>query len=339
MICPTCGTHIPDSSLRCPACHSSVSVTIAMPMLQGRWCPNCGVAVGWQDEVCPACGLPLENEWGVAAPRPEASQSIEEGVLVPQQTEDSDESEDTRILPRIESAIPPEDDPESKVSVQENMPHVGRLVVAGLFAVALVGGFAYAIKDLAMQDSNNIKATEEADLSMVGFPGTVEELSGQDNGGAVIQVLSGDDATYALLEEAYEKLGSYSARAEENEALFVQVAYGDDIDARSQGKRDIEALAIDLSNLIEEISQTDVSSGLYYDDQQHLITLASWLRNWVDTLRAAWAADVKSADPAAEREQIEALFATDRVEDGRNTYQVLFADNYAGWSPQKKEAS
>lgn len=309
-----------------------------MPTLQGRWCPACGSAVGWHEQVCPSCGLPLESEWGAPLSAEESAHAIEEDALASWDADEEIEEKDTRTLPRIESAIPPEDDPESKVSVQEGMPHVGRLLLAGIFAIALVSGLAVSITHPWDPEAYSIKATEEADTSMAGFPGTVDELSGQDNEGTVVQVLSGDDATYAQLIEAYEKLAAYAERADHNEALFLQVAYGGDIDARTAGRRGVEALAIDVSNLVEDLSQIDVTSGLYAEDLEHLQTLGSWLRNRIDSLRAAWVADVKSADPVAEREQLEALFMTDRAEDGRNAYQVLFEDNYGAWAPQKKVA-
>ena len=95
-------------------------MTIAMPTLQGRWCPSCGSAVGWEDEVCPHCGLPLEGEWGAPLPQkevPDEPEELTEGSL----EELSEEAADTRVIPRIESAIPAERDPQSKVVANEGI--------------------------------------------------------------------------------------------------------------------------------------------------------------------------------------------------------------------------
>ena len=337
MICPTCGTHIPDGSLRCPACHASVGITMAMPAIQGRWCPSCGAGVGWQDEVCPSCGFPLEREWGTptdpAVPMAtlgDAPKPIEEQV---------DETADTRAIPRIESAIPPEDDPTSKVAALEVMPHTSRFVLAAVASVLLVCGLALAITHPWNPDANSIRATKEADTSMAGFPGTVETLSGQDSDGSgVVAVPSGDDATLAQLVEAYGKLGRYAERADQSRQLFDEVAFGSDLDERTRGRREAEALAIDVSNLIARLEEVDVTSGLYAEERDNLLTLGNWLRNRVDTLSTAWKAAVDASDPAAERDEILAILKRDDDAQGANAYKTYFDDNYEAWEPKHKDA-
>ena len=337
MICPTCGTHIPDGSLRCPACHASVGITVAMPVIQGRWCPSCGAGVEWQDEVCPNCGMPLEQEWGSptdpnvvpAAPR-DAAQPVDEPV---------DETADTRAIPRIESAIPPEDDPTSKVAALEVMPQTSRFALAAVASILLVCGLALAITHPWNPNVHSISATEEADTSMAGFPGTVETLSGQDSDGSgVVSVPSGDDATLAQLVEAYGKLGRYAERADQSEQLFEEVAFGSDLDERTRGHREAEALAIDVSNLIARLDEVDVTSGLYLEERDNLVTLANWLRNRVDSLSAAWKAAVDSQDPSADRDEIEAILTRDNDPSGTNVYKTHFDDSYEAWEPKHKDA-
>lgn len=339
MICPSCGTHIPDGSTRCPACHAGIGATAAMPAVYGRWCPSCGSGVGWEDEVCPACGYPLEELWG--APVEGAPEAVAADVDAPPPslaslTEDADE---TSVIPRIESAIPPEDDPESKVVIQEDMPRVRRLILASLASVVLISGITLMITHPWDPDIYSIKATEEADTSMAGFPGTVETLSGQDSDGTEdYEVLTGDDATYAELTKAYDQLARYEERANQSEELFAEVAYEGDKEARASGSREAQALAIDISNLIDNVSQIDVSSGVYAQDRDHINTLASWLRNRVDTLREAWRAAAESSDPAAEKDYLHQLVTANHGADGVNAYQVLFDDNYADWKPEKKSS-
>lgn len=342
MICPTCGTHIPDGSLVCPACHASVSLTMAMPQLEGRWCPSCGTLMGWDDEVCPSCGLPVERAWGAPRPEQPVDQAAEGQPSAPPEPTPAEaiasETDDTRSIPRIESAIPAERDPRSKVVVNEGMPSRRSLTLAAVASVALVCGIALAITHPWNPDAFSIKATQEADTSMAGFPGTVETLSGQDSTGSpAVEALTGDDATYAQLSEAYEKLGSYARRADESEELFGEVAFGGDLDERTRGKREAETLAIDVSNLIAALGETDVTSGTYVTELEHLTTLGNWLRNRVDSLVAAWRADLESENPAAEEQRIRSILATDVGEDGRNAYKVLFDDNYGSWAPEHKE--
>lgn len=340
MICPTCGTHIPDGLVRCPACHASVGMTIAMPTLQGRWCPSCGAGVGWEDEVCPHCGLPLTSEWGAPIAQNEAPVEERQAEVAEDSLEAmEDESAQTKAIPRIESAIPPEDSSESRVAAHEAMPGVGRIVFAGILAIAMVCGLVVYITQPWAPPADSIRATEEADTTMAGFPGTVESLSGQDNAGTTVVALSGDDATYAELMELYEKLGRYEARADASEALFAQVGFGPDKDARINAKRECEALAIDVSNVMANLGQIDVSSGTYVAERDNLTTLGSWLRNRVDALKAAWVASSESNDPAADEQALRALLLVDHDENGFSVYRGLFEQNYGAWQPQKKEAS
>lgn len=335
MICPTCKTHIPDGSLVCPACHARVSVTVAMPQLLGRWCPSCGVALDWDDEVCPSCGLPVERAWG--SQYDETTSAGPETPVFPEADEDAagsfSEFEDTHALPRIESAIPAERDPDSKVEAQEVMPQSRSLVLASVASALLVCGIALAITHPWNPDAFSIRATKEKDTSMAGFPGTVETLTGQDSNGPAVEVLSGDDATYQQLVEIYEKLGSYAGRADESEELFGEVAFGSNLTERTRGKREAEALAIDVSNLIGRLEQVDVTSGTYADAAEHLSTLGNWLRNRVDTLVAAWAADVDATDPAAEQERLTGLLMANAGTDGQDAFKTLFSDNYDAWKP------
>lgn len=279
----------------------------------------------------------MEKAWG----QPLAQGSQEPPVVAEPATLEeqiAEEEQDTRAIPRIESALPAENDPTSKVAIHEAMPRIRGVLLAGVASLALVSGIALALSHPWDPEAYSTRATEEADTSMAGFPGTVETLTGQDSpDGTPVEVLSGDDATFAELTEAYGKLGRYKERAAENEALFLEVAFTDDLDARTSGKRELEALAIDVSNIIERLGQVDVTSGTYAEDRDNMLTLASWLRNWVDTLGEAWAADVASTDPAADEESLRAMLAADNDESGQSTYRTLFEQSYESWEPKQKQ--
>ncbi|MBP3892972.1 MAG: zinc ribbon domain-containing protein [Atopobiaceae bacterium] len=335
MICPTCGTHIPDGSLRCPACHASVGVTMAMPSLQGRWCPSCGSGVSWDDEVCPSCGMPLEAEWGSYS----KSKSPEVDAETPTEDDgdvESDEASETRSIPRIESAIPPEDDSESRSKLHERLPRTRVFVVAALAAALVVSGLVAFVTRPWDEDKGSGRATVEADTSMAGFPGTVDSLSGQDSSGSQDAGLSGDELTLFQLNDCYDKLGKYAERANGSEAQFDELAFAPDVEVRMQGKREVDLLAVDVSNLVSEVSQIDVSSGQYVEEREHMLSLANWLRNRVDTLAAAWKASYESSDPAADAERIRSILTSFDGENGQNAYKVLFETNYPEWQPQPK---
>ena len=145
-----------------------------MPALQGRWCPSCGVAVAWEDEVCPSCGLPLERPWDVpieVRTRSEAAAAEAQMTPLPEDEPEVpvvDETSDTRTMARIESAIPAEDDPESKIAVQERMPRTRAFLLASIASAMLIIGLALWITHPWDPNANSIKATEERDTSMAG---------------------------------------------------------------------------------------------------------------------------------------------------------------------------
>ena len=306
-----------------------------MPVLRGRWCPSCGSAVGWHDEVCGNCGFPLEREWETPGDvTPEVPlQGDDDGAMM----QEVGSASDTREMARIESAIPAEDDPTSKVAALEVIPRTSRFLVASVAAIIFVCGIALTLAHPWNTDAYSIKATKEKDTSMAGFPGTVESLTGQDSDeDASVEILNEDDALYADLSDAYEKLGRYAERADESEKLFGEVAFGDDLDERTRGKREAEALAIDVSNVIESLQELGTTSELYAEDIDHLLTLGNWLRNRVDALTAAWTADVDSEDPAAERDRISALLQADEGDQNANAYKKLFDESYEAWKPEHK---
>ena len=304
-----------------------------MPVLRGRWCPSCGSAVGWHDEVCSNCGLPLEQEWAMPAHAvaETTAQNAGDETVGPSE---AGESPSTQEAPHIESAIPAEDDPTSKVAALEVIPRTSRFLVASIASIIFVCGIALALTHPWNTDAYSIKATKEKDTSMAGFPGTVESLTGQDSDeGEEVEILNEDDAVYAELVDAYEKLARYAERADASEQLFGEVAFGSDADERMRGKREAEALSIDVSNVIESLEEITTTSGLYAEDIEHMLTLGNWLRNRTDALLAAWVADVESEDPAQERDQIVRLLQTD---EGDNAYKKLFDESYEGWKPEHK---
>lgn len=308
---------------------------------QGRWCPSCGVTVSNDAEVCPHCGLPLEN-----VPVPiEASQEASEitGKIDREELISEEESAaDTRTIPRIESAIPSEDDPNSKAAMNEGIPGLSRFVFAAVAALLFVCGIALAITHPWDRSVHSIRATEEADTSMAGFPGIKESLSGQDTGkdggkDEKKEIVSGDETTFQKLEEAHTELGKLSERADESQKRIYDSGFSGTDEEREAGRDEAEQLAFDVSNLISELEKVDVTSGVYVDERKNLLTLANWLRNRVDVLYNSWRELTDAEDPAEVRAGIEAKIGPKDAATLKGSYAQLFAESYDDYKPQRKE--
>lgn len=334
MICPSCGTYLPDGTTSCPVCHEAIGAAAA---LRGMWCPSCGAGATWADEVCPHCGYPIAFEREARLEHvPEVDGFEATDALDNSPT--ADETSDTRTIARIESAIPCENDPENKVVSAEMMPRGNRFMLAAAASIALVCGIVLLLAHPWDPDAYATRATKEADTTLAGFPGTVEELSGQDRGSHdASEQLSGDERAFVQLNDAYTKLKLYATRADECSQAFAEVAFGSDDSARSSERHAVEVLAIDVDNLIDAINDVDVSSGTYAEAQSNLLTLGKWLSSRVQLYAAAWLEVAKSPDPAAERARIEATLNPPTQTDGERVYMLLFDENYDAYKPIAKE--
>lgn len=335
MICPTCGSLIPDESTHCPVCHEHIGAVPPLVKTNRIWCPSCGAGASWNDDVCPHCGFPIAQE------REARLSQVPEvyGSQIEDASDDGDvvdETGDTRTIARIESAIPCGDDPENKVAASEVMPRVSRFALASVASLVLVCAVVLMLTHPWDPDAYSTRATKEADTSMAGFPGTVEELKGQDNlrGSSDESV---EDVTFTQISEAYNKLGRYASRADESEESFYETAFVSDTDALIAGKRTADALAVDVDNLAALIENVDMTTEGYEEDRDHLLTLVDWLRKRVESLCTAWHAVADSPDPTAERTRLEALIEPDAITDGSSSYKELFEQNYDQWAPQAKE--
>ena len=325
MRCPVCGSNVPDGLDVCPACHADLAVTRVMPRLSGTWCPSCGALVPAGSTVCPKCGMPVDAP---ARPAPRRASS-DERLL---------ERERTQTLPRIESAIPSEPDASREaVYGRERLPHGKVLLVAALSSLIIVGGATLVITHPWDPTLSDTRATTPADTSQAGFPGTVGAIKGQDSTGVAQTVESADQVTFEMLSSDYQKLKDLSDRADASEGLFDSVATSGTRDERESGLSDAEQLAIEVSNLVDDISKIDtITTGTYTDQRDHVSTLASWLRNRVDALVSAWKLSAESDDPASDATKIERPMQGQRASESESSYAGLFAKNYEAWAPQQR---
>lgn len=357
MICPNCGTHIPDDAQRCPACHFDLLMTTKLPRLEGVWCPNCGALVPEGMSECPGCGMPVDvprnkqraTSWPEAdAAAGSENESEEIDRLVPrveetdtqresvgdEGTEGDNSAEETHAMPRIESAVPAGPEADGPAEEGERMPRTRVSLVAAIASIVIVGGFILMVAHPWDANLFSTRATEPADTSMAGFPGQVESLSGQDSGSdAAVEERSGDQATYEELSRIYKRLGEIEDELEQSQDDLESVGVSGDRAARDAKKANQDALGTEISNLISQTGQLDVSTGTYAEDVENLQTLGNWLRNWSDAITEGWERSASSDDPSADADYVLRPVSSAQGESGKNSYQQLFDSNYGDWEP------
>ncbi|MBQ6395696.1 MAG: zinc ribbon domain-containing protein [Atopobiaceae bacterium] len=320
MICPSCNSNIPDGSRICPACRATLSISIGVRSQEYSYCPGCGALVPGDADACPVCGMPVD--------RGEAPEPREREVS---------ELDSTQSFARIESALPELREREEEIIVRPGNPQGSRsLIIAALAALIVVSSIVLIICHPWDPDAYSIRATTPADTSYAGFPGTIDSLSGQDSKHEQTDVVSGDDATFQLLHDAWADLGDIASRLDANEELFWEIGFGGDREERAAAREQADAYAIELSNLIEDIRQADVTSGTYTEERERLLTLGNWLRNRSDALSEAWALDMRMEDEGLTREKVASPLLSEADADGRNTYGNMFDEAYESAEPQKR---
>lgn len=343
MICPSCGTHIPDGSAVCPACHARLDSRATGDDAEPIYCKNCGALVSPDDEYCPKCGMPLPKR----ASAPSRSAILSERLADPavtgsheplkQEDEgDDDDLSSTHVIPRIESALPPDPASEEAEEDSESLSkHSRSIVIIAILALVVVGGITLVITHPWDPDAYSIKATTAADTSKAGFPGTISELKGQDKSATEDSstAISGDEATYEQLHADWEALGEYADQLDEAENDFEDVAFSGTAEERQAAADDVESISISISNTIDDISSADVSSGTYSDTQVNLMKLGNWLRNRADNLTDAWNAALSYDDPASKKDTIMSILEDQQDDDGTNTYAAMFEENYSDFEP------
>lgn len=316
MICPHCGSHIPDGSTVCPACHAELEVTATLPRLTGSYCQSCGALVPAGATACPKCGMPQKPTREVrirTRKRPQEVPLREEAA-----------HERTNPLPRIESAIPSEG--AFDAYHRDRMPRMRVVLVAMVAALAVVGGAALFLSHPWNPDAFATRAKEPADTSKAGYPGQVDSLKGQDSSGEQQGVKSGDQTSYERLEADYKTLGELSDKLDDSVTRLEEKGIEGDKAEREAGSQEAQNLAIQISNCISDIQSTDVSSGTYTTSVQELATMGNYLRNRSDAVSRAWTLAVQAADPASERSSILAPIKGDA-----SSFNSLFKTAYASF--------
>lgn len=335
MICPSCGSHIPDGSVVCPACRALTGAASAAPADQPTYCAHCGALVPEGLAWCPECGMRVRDD----APGPSRRPVPELDRRLPDPTAPAGDGdgaplEDTRAMPRLDTAVPAVPDPAAEEPGGRS-PRLRSLLLAALVALLLVGGATLLITHPWDPNALDTRATTPRDTSRAGFPGTLDSLSGQDGD----EGAAGDDAdpTWRTLHDAWVEMGEIGERLTEQREGFDEVAYSGTAVQREQAAAEAEQAAVDLSNLIDEVSSAGSGDGEWSETVGRLVTMGNWLRNYADNLRDAWDVALSYDDPAAHRDEIDAILASQRNADGRNTYEAMFDEAYEGAEPAEPE--
>ena len=316
MICPNCGATVADGALRCPRCRFELGATQTISLGKTLWCPSCGALVPEGATTCPKCGSDVAPERPRRATRdlklPEIGNTSGMYALTEEQL---------RGQAEIESAIPSAED--GAGAARDRMPRPRVFAVAALCALFVVGGGALAITHPWDPHASNISAKEPADTSQSGFPGRVDELTGQD--GASSEAADSGELLVKTLTSYHERLGELSGRADALEEALDTVGASGSSDERASERQDMDTLAIEVSNLINDISEY-ATNETYADAISDLESQASWLRNRCDALKEAWKLAAESSDPAADAERVRAAAAKGA------SFKELFAKAYGDWS-------
>ena len=343
MKCPNCGAEVPEGTFECPSCHFQLGLTQKIPVASGTWCPVCGALLADGMTVCPKCGTPLVD---AASPvRSVRDLDLPEIDDEPNVGDDGEASPDSTSAllkayeksqePRIESAIPAEQDPSSAVLRHDRMPRARAFVFAALFAVLVIGGAALYITHPWDPTLYKTATSTPADTSSAGFPGTVTSLTGQDSSSEVSSSSSSTDSVYDSILADYTTLGDLASQLDTCVAAFDKVAYTGDSATRTSASAEATALSLKISNTISDISQLDDGAGAYSGDLSNLVTLGNWLRNRSDALTAAWKLDLSYDDPSSHKDEIEAV-AKRNYSGSSDSFKVQFDENYESWKPTQK---
>ena len=301
-----------------------------MRRITGTFCRSCGALIPDGDEVCPACGAPSpRSSMGDRIPTGEVRETEPEREVpgVPQigPEEDEAEADETNAIPRIESAIPAEDDLRQGVYHREHLPRTRVAVISALAAILLVGGASILITHPWNPEAFSIKATTAKDTSQAGYPGARTTLASQDvrdHGNAT----DADQATYDILVNAYERMGALALALDESTtALDGRDSMSDD----DKSKRQDTAYAnqLEASNILQDLSKADVSTGTYEESLSTIKTIGSYLRNRADSVKDAWDAATGGSGSVSSS-----------LTDAKS-YASLFDAQYAAAKPQAPEGS
>ena len=198
--------------------------------------------------------------------------------------------------PELVSAIPPEpesgSDPE-EVDQDSNRSQI--MLVSVVAAVALMGGLTLFVAKPWAPNPPVTHATQDADTSMAGFPGTVQYLRGQD------LLVNDDGKEYApraekLVKAFRSQLGSISEAAGTLEQELQDFVDGKKIDDVRAARARVVRLRSDLVTLADRVMLLSLSDKEVAKERARLAVLTRYLANELEILDDCWTIAATEAD-------------------------------------------
>ena len=311
MRCPNCGTVLERNQRICPACHADVHDVRAADTDESIWCASCGSPISPGSDACPVCGMPIVDSFDIATPTEDVKDAI------------------VRVEPpELVSAIPPE--PVSGSDPEEDSQSSSRntiMIVSVAAAVALMGGLTLFVAKPWAPNPSITHATEDADTSMAGFPGTVQYLRGQD------LLVSDDGKEYApraekLVKAFRSQLGSISESAGELERELQEFVDGKKTDgARASQARAIR-LRSDFVTLADRVMLLSLSDKDVAKERARLAVLTRYLANELELVDECWTIAATEGDAKKAASDIRGVLARGIEGHGMEEWRKLFVNAY-----------
>lgn len=231
--------------------------------------------------------------------------------------------------PELVSAIPPEpvsgSDPEE---VAQGSARSRIMIVSVVAAVALMGGLTLFVAKPWAPNPPVTHATEDADTSMAGFPGTVQYLSGQD------LLVNDDGKEYApraekLVKAFRSQLGSISEEAGALERELQEFIDGKKTDGVPSSHARAVRLHADLVSLTDRVMSLSIGDKEVAKERARLAVLAKYLVNEVEMVDECWTIAATESDAKKAAANIRGTLSRGIEGHSMEEWRKLFVNAYS----------
>lgn len=275
------------------------------------WCASCGSPISPGSEACPVCGMPIVDSFDIVV----SSEVTDDAPIGPES-------------PELVSAIPPEPVSGSDPDEDEQGPSRSRItLVSVVVAVVLMGGLVLFVAKPWAPNPPITHATQDADTSMAGFPGTVQYLRGQD------LLVNDDGKEYApraekLVTAFRSQLGTISEAAGVLEQELRQFMDGEKVDdARTRQARAVR-LRSDLVSLADRVMLLSLNDKEVAKERARLAVLTRYLSNELEVLDECWKAATSETDAKKATANIRGVLARGIEGHSMEEWRKLFVNAY-----------
>ncbi len=244
------------------------------------------------------------------------------------ESEASDGSNDEGGAQPLLSAIPEAPTDGADVSLEVNKPARRRLVLVSLLAaVVLVGGTTLFITRPWDPHAYSMRATEEADTSMAGFPGTKPYLVSQDRlGERIVEEQALDERKHVV---AYEDaLGKWGVASRASFHRLDDCLYEGIKALYEDGLNEARELYSDMRSRTDELRSLVAVDEAMATKRDHLLVMGSYLEEELDVLVKAWQAAAAAQTASDASTNVRTVMA--RPHDGHtlDEWHKLFVNAY-----------